>query len=257
LSIPVHLPSKNEGRCDLGELEANYSAAEFISQVPSIETEAHGNTGLDSHANMCCLGRQALAFNSSDLTCDVTPYDPAIDSRPGIPLCDMALAYDDPNTGDTYILVFFNSLYIKDMEHNLVPPFIMREAGINVHDTPLIHCDSPSSSDHSIYIPSAELRIQLHLQGIFSYFKTRKPSEQEFIECEKVMCTPDSWNPHSDSWAANEASILDWEGNIMDPLRDNSYTRMLLEKDEVSSDDDDDGKRTIAHASWTIDRGES
>lgn len=255
MSMPVHLPLRHEGSCDLGELEA--SSNEFISQVPDIATDAYGNTELDSHANMCCLGRQALVFHSSDLTCDVTPYDPAIGTRPGIPLCDMALAYDEPNTGETYILVFLNSLYIKDMEHNLVPPFIMREAGIKVHDTPLIHCDSPSSSDHSIYMPDAQLRIQLHLNGIFSCFKTRKPSEQEFIECEKIMCTPASWNPHSNSWAANEASILDWEGNIMDPSRDSSYARALLEKDELSSNDEDDGDRVVAHASWSIDEGDS
>ena len=99
--MPVPLPSMNEGRCELDEFEDNYLIAEFASLIPFIEAESHGNTELDSHANVCCLGHQALVFNSRDLTCEVTPYDAAIGSRQEIPFCYMTLAYDEPTAGET------------------------------------------------------------------------------------------------------------------------------------------------------------
>ena len=67
-------------------------------------------------------------------------------------------------------------LYITLMENNLIPPFIMHEAGILVNDVVRIHCGENVSLDsHSIIVTEEdiELRIPLRLDGIFSYFPTR------------------------------------------------------------------------------------
>ena len=39
----------------------------------------------------------------------------------------------------TYILTVRNALHVPSMEHNLIPPFIMREAGLVINDVPRIH----------------------------------------------------------------------------------------------------------------------
>jgi hypothetical protein len=36
----------------------------------------------------------------------------------------------------TYLLIVRNALHVPSMQHNLIPPFIMREAGLVVNDVP-------------------------------------------------------------------------------------------------------------------------
>jgi hypothetical protein len=125
------------------------------------------------------------------------------------------------------------------MKHNLLLPFIMRQAGITVDDTPKIHVDEPTTADHSITFPETGFRIPMSLWGIFSYFPTfpetgfripmslwgifsyfptSKPTATTMQESEEVyLLTPCSqFNPHDDAFAANEESTLDWEGNIVE-----------------------------------------
>ena len=50
-----------------------------------------------------------------------------------------------------------NALYVPEMDNHLIPPFIMREAGIKVSDIPKIQLDDPGISDHSIEFPGTNL----------------------------------------------------------------------------------------------------
>lgn len=105
------------------------------------------------------------------------------------------------------------------MEHNLILPFIMREARIQGNEAPKIHVDNPTVNDHSLFFPGAETRIALLLWGICSYFPCRIPIRTELEENRVLLMTPDgsSWNPHSDVYARNEENMLDWEGRIVEP----------------------------------------
>ena len=67
-----------------------------------------------------------------------------------------------------FILVFHNALSFPSTEHNLVPNFILREAGLQVNDTPKIQVKYPKIHDHSIYFPSSDVRFTLSLNEIFS-----------------------------------------------------------------------------------------
>ena len=103
------------------------------------------------------------------------------------------------------------------MQNNLIPPFMIREAGIIVNDTPKIQMDDPSAKDHSIYFPGEDFRIPLSLWGVFSFFPTSKPSAETLNACNKVfLLTPTKWNPHSSSYAQNEECMLDWQGNLLE-----------------------------------------
>ena len=80
----------------------------------------------------------------------------------------------------TYILAFRNALHVPSMNHNLIPPFVMREAGLTVNDVPKIHTKDQELNDETHCIAAKEgdngvdLKIPLKLDGIFSYFPTRK-----------------------------------------------------------------------------------
>jgi hypothetical protein len=69
-------------------------------------------------------------------------------------------------------LVIRNTLYIQSMKNNLLPPFILRQAGIELNDTPNIQVDAPTAEEHSIMSPQTGFRIPLSLWGTFSYFPT-------------------------------------------------------------------------------------
>ena len=171
---------------------------------------------LDSHANMVVLGKDCFIFESTGKTCNVEPFTADLGVATNIPIVDVALAYDCPFTHETYILIIRNALYIHSMKHNLIPPFIMREGGVIVNDIPKMHCSDPTINDHCISFKDANLRIPLQLNGIFSYFQTRKPLASELYGKDKIFITPDSseWNPHCESYSHNESIMTNYEGDI-------------------------------------------
>ena len=203
---------------------------------------------------MIVLGSQSYLFESTNQYCNVTPYDRSQTRR--IEIRDGALAYDCPHSGETYILILRNALHVPEMKNNLLPPFILREGGVTVNDKAKIHCKEPTVEDHTVSFESLELDLRIHLQlnGIFSCFHTRCPNSRELDECDKIFMTPDSsqWNPNCTSFANNESSILDSEGNIAVPRR---WLRepMLFEKETSDEDSFDIGAFTATDCDAAID----
>ena len=104
------------------------------------------------------------------------------------------------------------------MVNNLIPPFIMREAGVIIY-TYKIHVDMPTKEEHSIYFKDENLCIPLSLHGVFSYFSSRLPSAQDMANAVEVFhLTPNvlTWNPHSEAYATCEDNMLDFQGSMVD-----------------------------------------
>ena len=104
-----------------------------------------------------------------------------------IKVVDAAVQYDCEHTGETYTLVLRNALHVPSMKHNLLPPFISRQAGMVVNDTPKIQVNEPTIDDHSIAFSETGFQIPLSLWGIFSYFPTSKPTVLTMTECEQHL----------------------------------------------------------------------
>jgi len=203
------------------------------SSVVDIERDFESRTDLDSHANMCVAGKHAFVLADSGTTATVRAFSPEIEAIE-TSIVDCAFLYQCTYTNKTYILVAHNALYVPTMDHNLIPPFLLREAGLFVNDTPKIHVLDPDISDHSIYFENANLRIPLALWGIFSYFPTRRPNVKDLQSDynEVLLLTPDGpWNPNSDVYARNEENMLDHLGNITEPAH---RPRILL--DDIPED---------------------
>ena len=180
-----------------------------------------GSTQLDSHANMVVIGDQATIIQTAQQTADVRPFSNECSKLEQVPIVDAAFAYDCPHSGKVYMLVVRNALHINSMGHNLIPPFIMREAGLKVNDVPRIHCgENVSEESHSVISKEPSLKIPLQLDGIFSSFPTRKLTHEEIENCEdmdSIFLTPDSenWDPYNDTYASNEDSFLDFRGELV------------------------------------------
>ena len=135
-----------------------------------------------------------------------------------IPIVDAAVVFEDPYDGDIYFLVMRNALYVESMDHHLIPPFIMQEAGLVVNHVAKIHCQQRTQEDHRIIDKGSELHIRLRLEGIFSSFPTRRPSaedlQRDHIEC--IYLSPADWNPNSDHFSNNEDMLIDFEGRAVE-----------------------------------------
>ena len=111
----------------------------------------------------------------------------------------------------------------------------MREVGVAVNDKPKIHTEDLTANDHALIFKETGFRIPLSIHGIFSFFPTTKPTVKELLVGHDVyILTPEHWNPHTDAYSVNEASMLDWEGN----MRERSEWTNKIVLDEVDSDMD-------------------
>ena len=225
------------------ELKSTHLNHKIVASIEvDVEMDGESRTELDSHANMPVVRKEALIVEQSGKTVEVSPFTP--DYKPiKVEVVNAMVQYDSSLDGKEYMLVIQNALRIPSMSNNLIPPFIMWENGIVVNECAKIHCEDLTQEDHAIIFKGYDFCIPLQLHGIFSYFVTQKP-DIESLEgvheplnyvTEIYTLTPTRWNPHTDVYALNEESIIDWEGNIED--RSHCDVKIILDKigDEYQS----------------------
>ena len=209
-----------------GDVSRLESHGAYVSRLASLISSASSEleddcsaSELDSHANMIVVGKYCTIFDSTGKTCSVNAFSPSAGTIHEVPIVDAAVAYDCPLNGKTYILLMRNVLSIPEISHNLIPPFILREGGVIVNECPKSQAVHPTDEDHSLFFSDADLRIHLDLNGTFSSFRTRTPSEEELAACDKIFITPDStsWDPYSTHFSENEAAMLNAEGQLITP----------------------------------------
>ena len=186
-------------------------------------------TELDSHANMAVAGGDCTIIARSGHFANVTPFSADLPVMEQVEIGDVAIAYDDPYSSRTYLLVMRNALLIPSMDHNLLPPFLVREASLFLDETPKFQSTELSRNNHTIFDDETGMRIHLQLNGTFSYFPTRSLTLDEQLNWDDypvVYLTPDStqWDPHATHYADAEAAMIDNCGDIVDW----STTRKIL-----------------------------
>ena len=144
----------------------SYRIAAAVAQIgnASVDDQFGGGfcTKLDSHANMCVLGKYCYLLSelSTAQTVHVGVFSDSAGGLNNVPIVDAMIAYDCERTNQVYLLVLRNALYIKDMDDNLILPFILQDAGLTVNDKAKIHCEEGTATeeDHT---------IQQELTGLF------------------------------------------------------------------------------------------
>ena len=175
-------------------------------------------TELDSYTDSPVVGKHAYIIETTSKTALVSGFTTELGEPIRVPIVIAAIIYDCEYTGNSHIMIIHNALYFKNMEVNLIPPIIMRIAGLEVDECPKFLSKNPTESNHSIFFPDEDLRIPLLIEGIISYIPTRKPSLEEYNERagDYLLLTPNlpDWNPHSDVYKDQEYGMLDYNGNI-------------------------------------------
>ena len=207
----------------------------IASSFTKCKGSSNGGTQLDSHANMIVMGKHCYIISRSGMTADVNAFSDEVGSMLKVPIVDTLMVFECPFTGTIFFLVARNVLYVESMDHNLIPPFVLREAGLICNDRPLIHSFPPKKEDHSIIDPKSNLHICLELDGVFSKFGSRSPTNSDLFESDNVTVvhiTPPglSWDPNSSHHGENEAALRDIEGEIIHhPPSD----RVIFDEDET------------------------
>ena len=125
-------------------------------------TSIRGRTDLDSHANMFVAGKDVHVLAKTGRTASVQAYDPSMQPVQ-LDIIDCAVLYESSLTGRKVLMIVEGAIYSPTMDHNLVPPFMLREAGVVVDTTPKCQANSPNDNHHSLYWPGVDLRIPLQL----------------------------------------------------------------------------------------------
>ena len=177
----------------------------------NLETQGlDSRTEINSQANMPVVVQNCYIIYDSGTFEEVNAFLPDYETN-NIPIVDAEVQYYPPHSMMTYILVTRNALHVTSMKNNTTPPFMMREAGIMVYDTPKIQVENPTADDYYIYFQETGLRIPIQLWGVFSYFPTSKPKSEDMTDSEEVyLLTTSRWNPHENSYSSNEKIMLDW-----------------------------------------------
>lgn len=210
----------NEVNAVLASDRSQHIRSVIASSLTTCRSSTNGGTQLDSHANMIVMGKHCYIISRTGLTADVNAFSDEVGSMLKVPIVDTLMVFECPFTGTIFFLVARNVLYVESMDHNLIPPFILREAGLICNDRPLIHSFPPKKEDHSIIDPKSNLHICLELDGVFSKFGSRAPTNSDLFESDNVTVvhiTPPglSWEPNSRHFGENEAALRDIEGEII------------------------------------------
>ena len=129
-------------------------------------------TELDSHADSPVVRKYSSILEHTGKTINVSGFSDELEASIPVPVVHVAVAYDCEKTGEIYIMVIHHALYLESMTENLIPPFLMRLAGLEVDECPKILAKDPKEENHSILFPLNNMRIHLKLEWIISYIPT-------------------------------------------------------------------------------------
>jgi len=121
-------------------------------QMPSNRTKLDSQSWIPTLI-LPAFGADCRILSVTDQVCQVLPYHQDYQPFDEVPIVQAATAYDDPNTGITYILIINQALQIPHLETTLLNPNQMKAHGLIVDDIPKHLLPNPTELSHSIYCP--------------------------------------------------------------------------------------------------------
>ena len=163
----------------------------------------NGRCELDSHADTLVAGRNCVVLGYTGNECEVQPYREDYDSISNVPIATVATAWQSPSTGQCYILVFNEALWMGySLPHSLINPNQLRHFGVHVQDDP------SSSRPLSIITADGGFSLELSRKGTVVYFESRTPTEEELSTCPHVVLTSQiPWDPTKVYFPSNAHSL--------------------------------------------------
>ena len=187
---------------------------------------------LDSHADTTVAGSNCVVLHYTGKECDVTPYRDDYQPVTNIPIVTAATAWQSPSTGQIYILVFNEALWMgESMESTLINPNQLRHFGTEVQDNPT------SKLPLSIITEDTEFSMNLSMAGTIVYADTFTPSATELQTCPHIQLTsPSPWDPHTVCFHSPSITL----DELMERKRQVCMTKSFLARDDVEGENNGD-----------------
>ena len=165
----------------------------------------YGKCEMDSHADTIVAGSNCIVLNYTGKVCDVSPYRDDYAPVSNVPIVTAATAWQSSHTGQTYILVFHETLWMGDsMDSTLINPNQLRHYGTQVQDNPV------SDLPLSIITEDNEFSMELKMAGTIIYADTHTPTDNELRTCKHItLSSPHQWNPHNVTFPKSRRSLED------------------------------------------------
>jgi hypothetical protein len=199
--------------------------------IYSTRKTSSNRSELDSHADTCVGGSNTILLEPSGETATVYSFSDERKPFGEIPIGTIATAFTSKDNGETFILLFPESLYFGDrLSTTLLCPNQLRAHGTIVDDTPRMF---NVTSKHCI--TSDGISIPLLLDGVISYFDSMKPTREEIRDCRHITLTSDTkWNPKDPGFALQEVAFTD--SNPLPPTTTSTILSTTVERNYVFPD---------------------
>jgi hypothetical protein len=138
------------------------------------EEEVCFRVDLDSCAGTFCVGNGVLVINQTEKVVRVTQFIKSLGLVNKVTVVTAAIAYNNPRTGEVFILLVHKALYFPEMKNYLLSPVQLRLNDIEVNEQPKFLTKLSITKDHAII--AGKLVTPLDLHGITSFFHRRTPT---------------------------------------------------------------------------------
>ncbi len=149
-----------------------------------LESNYETTLELDSHADTCVLGHDALIILDYQQPVSVAGYNKVLGSKTYQTVSGV-VAYDDPQTERTLHLVINQAIHIPHLDHHLLFPMQCPVNGVTVNDLPKFLAANPTDQMHALTINDSDNPLQpvillLTLRGVTSLLNVRIVTINEF-----------------------------------------------------------------------------
>jgi hypothetical protein len=139
---------------------------------------------LDSHADTCVLGHDALIILDYNRPVSVGGYDESLGSKTHQTVSGV-VAYDDPQTGRTLHLIINQAIHIPHLDHHLLCPMQCRVNDVTVNNLPKFLAADPTDQTQALTLtdpnnPLQPVILPLTLRGVTLLLNVRSVTINEF-----------------------------------------------------------------------------
>ncbi len=195
---------------------------------------------LDSHADTCVLGHDALIILDYNRPVSIVGYDESLGSKTYQTVSGV-VAYDDPQTERTLHLIINQAIHIPHLNHHLLCPMLCRVNDVIVNNLPKFLAADPTDQTHALTLTDPNNPLQLvilplTLRGVTSVLNERSTTINEFKSHDylRLPLTSETltWDPTTDLYEQQEHAMIDYSGNI---VRDAAMRGLKLILNELQS----------------------
>ena len=144
-----------------------------------------------SHADTTVAGRNCTVLHHTERPCDVAPFSDTYEPMKDVDIVSAATGFTSV-TGQQYILVFHEALYMPELDHTLINPNQLRQFHTQVQDNPY-HDTEPMNINN----PSGDFTAWLEYQGTNIFLNTWFPTQTDLAALPHIKLTSrQPWNPN-------------------------------------------------------------